>query len=88
MPDRGCAEERQRQDQEQDLPVVPAVASGGAIGFLSGLTGTGGGIFLSPLLVFTRWADMRESASLAAAFIMVNPVSGLLGNVSSVRDVP
>ena len=42
------------------------------IGLLSGLTGTGGGIFLSPLLIFTRWAETRDTGGVSAAFILVN----------------
>lgn len=70
------------------MPVVPAVASGGTIGLLSGLTGTGGGIFLSPLLLFTGWLDPRKTAGVSAAFILVNSVAGLAGNLASVRSLP
>jgi uncharacterized protein len=69
-------------------PLLPALGSGAGIGLLSGLTGTGGGIFLSPLLLLTRWADVRQSAGVSAAFILANSVSGLLGNVASVRSLP
>ncbi len=53
--------------------------AGGAIGFLSGLVGIGGGIFLSPLLLLTRWAASRQVAATASVFILVNSISGLLG---------
>lgn len=65
-----------------------AVASGAGIGFLSGLTGVGGGIFLSPLMLLRGWADMRRTAAVSVAFILVNSVSGLLGHISSVRSLP
>lgn len=52
---------------------------GAAIGYLSGLTGVGGGIFLSPILLLLRWTDMRTNAAIAAAFIFVNSVAGLFG---------
>jgi uncharacterized protein len=55
---------------------------------LSGLTGTGGGIFLSPLLMFMGWAETRQASGLSAAFILVNSAAGLLGNVSSVGALP
>jgi hypothetical protein len=71
-----------------DPPVVPAAASGGVIGVLSGLTGTGGGIFLSPLLLFAGWAETRESAGVSAAFILANSLAGLAGHVSSVQSLP
>jgi len=70
------------------LPVTTALILGAAIGLLSGLTGVGGGIFLSPLLLFMRWADPRQTAGVSAAFIFVNSISGLLGHVSIVRAVP
>jgi hypothetical protein len=56
-----------------------SVAIGAALGFLSGLTGVGGGIFLSPLLLLLRWTRMRENAAIAAAFIFVNSIAGLGG---------
>jgi uncharacterized protein len=71
-----------------DIPTLPAVASGGVIGLLSGLTGTGGGIFLSPLMLFTGWAGTRPTSGASAAFILANSVAGLAGNVASVQDLP
>ena len=77
------------------LPVVArrpalfaAVVSGAAIGFLSGLTGVGGGIFLSPLLLYAGWAETRETSAVAAPFILVNSIAGLLGHISSVERLP
>ena len=69
-------------------PVVPAVALGGLIGLLSGLVGVGGGIFLSPLLLFSRWASVRTTSAVSAVFILVNSLSGLAGNLASVRFLP
>lgn len=65
-----------------------ALTLGAAIGLLSGLTGVGGGIFLSPLLVLTGWATVRESAAPTAAFILVNSVAGLLGLLSRQPTLP
>jgi uncharacterized membrane protein YfcA len=72
------------QPQVRPIPLWAALLSGASIGLLSGLTGTGGGIFLSPLLLFLGWAETRQSSGLAAGFILVNSIAGLLGNVSSV----
>jgi hypothetical protein len=69
-------------------PLWAALLCGGVIGLLSGLTGTGGGIFLSPLLLFMGWAETRQSSGLAAAFILLNSVAGLLGNISGVGMLP
>jgi uncharacterized protein len=57
--------------------------AGASIGFISGLTGVGGGIFLSPLLVLTGLCTVRQSAPLSAAFILLNSITGLLGVLSS-----
>jgi uncharacterized membrane protein YfcA len=68
-------------------PVV-AVGVGAAIGLLAGLTGTGGGIFLTPVLLFTGWATTRQAAGMSAAFILANSSAGLAGNVTSVQALP
>lgn len=61
-------------------PVI-AAGAGGFLGLLAGLTGTGGGIFLSPLMIFSGWADARKTAGVAAAFIFCNSVAGLAGQI-------
>ena len=61
-------------------PMWAALFCGAAIGLLSGLTGTGGGIFLSPLLIFMAWGTTKQSGGVAAAFILANSIAGLLGN--------
>jgi len=70
------------------VPTVPAIAIGGAIGFLSGLTGTGGGIFLSPVVLIAGWAETRAASGLAAGFILANSISGLAGNISRLAALP
>lgn len=70
------------------VPTVPAIAIGGAIGLLSGLTGTGGGIFLSPTLLIAGWAEQRATAGLSAAFILANSVAGLAGNLARLAALP
>ena len=69
-------------------PIVVALLCGTGIGFLEGLTGTGGGIFLSPLLLFMGWAETRETGGVAAAFILVNSAAGLAGNPASLGALP
>lgn len=56
---------------------------GGAIGFLSGMVGIGGGIFLAPLLHLLRWDSAKTIAATASFFILVNSVSGLIGQMSN-----
>ncbi len=65
-----------------------ALPIGAGLGFVSGLTGVGGGIFLSPLLLFLRWADMRTTAAVSAAFILVNSIAGLIGLLLSHAHMP
>jgi uncharacterized protein len=65
-----------------------AISIGAGLGFLSGLTGTGGGIFLTPLLLFCRWAQIRQAAAVSALFILVNSIGGLIGYFTAVRSIP
>lgn len=65
-----------------------AIASGAGLGFLSGLTGTGGGIFLTPLMLFCRWAKVKQVAAVSSLFILLNSSSGLAGYVQSGRQLP
>lgn len=65
-----------------------ALSSGAGLGFLAGLTGTGGGIFLTPLLLLNQWATVKSAAAVSALFILVNSIAGLLGNLSSTRSFP
>ena len=63
-------------------------ALGGAIGLLSGLTGVGGGVFLTPALLALRAAPVREVAATSAAFILVNSLAGLAGRLVAGGTIP
>jgi uncharacterized protein len=65
-----------------------ALSTGGVIGFLAGLTGTGGGIFLTPLFYFFHWAEAKQISAVSALFILTNSIAGLLGNLSSAQRIP
>ncbi|NOT83170.1 MAG: sulfite exporter TauE/SafE family protein [Gallionella sp.] len=69
-------------------PRLQALMSGGGIGLLSGLTGTGGGIFLTPLLLFKGWAQVKQAAAVSALFILVNSAAGLAGYFSNAKLLP
>jgi uncharacterized protein len=79
-----------RGDPPQTFPPSrpTAISVGAGLGFLAGLTGTGGGIFLTPLLLFCRWAHIRQAAAVSALFIWVNSVAGLVGYFTKVHSVP
>jgi uncharacterized membrane protein YfcA len=67
---------------------VVALAAGAVLGALAGLTGIGGGVYLSPLLVFAGWADPQRATGIAASFIVVNSLAGLAGRASSLATLP
>jgi uncharacterized membrane protein YfcA len=75
-------------DQQNVLKQTPllrfstAGVFGGFLGFLAGLTGIGGGIFLAPLLYFLRWGHPKEIAGMCSLFIFVNSLSGFFGHTS------
>jgi uncharacterized membrane protein YfcA len=68
------------------LPV--ALMVGLVLGLLSGLTGVGGGIFLSPLLLLAGWSTLRTTAATSVAFILVNSAAGLLGQLHAMAAIP
>lgn len=65
-----------------------SVPTGAALGLLAGLTGTGGGIFLTPLLLIMRWATTKQAAAVSALFILLNSIAGLVGTMASTRVLP
>ena len=73
---------------ERPFPFKLALLAGAGIGLVSGLIGIGGGIFLSPLLLLTGWADTRKALGITAAFVLVNSTAGLLGYVSQANSLP
>lgn len=64
------------------LPLKWTLPSGAAIGLVSGIVGVGGGIFLSPLMLLSRWASVKQTAATSAPFIVLNAAAGLLGRLS------
>jgi uncharacterized membrane protein YfcA len=71
----------------RDPPVRVALLAGAGLGLLSGLTGTGGGIFLTPLLLFAGWARPKRCCGIGP-FILLNSISGPAGNVMSTSQLP
>ena len=85
---RQASAEREAVADSVAPPVGAALPIGAGLGFLSGLTGVGGGIFLSPVLLFLGWASTKRTAAVSVWFILVNSASGLLGHLASVQSVP
>ena len=80
---------RKSDPPDENPPTKPAaIGVGAGLGFLSGLTGTGGGIFLTPLLLFCKWAMIRQAAAVSALFILVNSTGGLVGYFSKTHSIP
>ena len=71
----GRSGEEMREVREP--PIAWAMLIGAAMGLLAGLTGVGGGIFLSPLLLMLGWAGTKQTSAVAAPFILVNSIAGL-----------
>jgi uncharacterized membrane protein YfcA len=84
----GVTASRAGEEFAPRVPAILGVLSGAVIGLLAGLTGTGGGIFLTPLMIAAGWAGTRFAAGTSALFILANSISGLAGNVGAVGNVP
>jgi uncharacterized membrane protein YfcA len=69
-------------------PPIPVAFAGGTIGLISGLTGNGGGIFLSPIMILAHWSDGKSAAGTSALFTLVNSVVGLLVVGSRMPQMP
>jgi len=80
---------RPTADAPTNPPAAPvALGSGAGIGLLAGLTGTGGGIFLTPLLIHLRWAPVKVAAAVSAPFILCNSAAGLAGTFGATQTLP
>jgi uncharacterized membrane protein YfcA len=86
---RGFKNNDQRTDLAESLiPIAPALFIGAAIGLLSGLTGTGGGIFLSPVVLLAGWAGPKETSGISAPFILINSAVALIAGTLSWAALP
>jgi uncharacterized membrane protein YfcA len=80
---------RQREHALRPRPSAVFLAGIGILfGFLAGVTGVGGGIFLSPVLILARWEEPRRTAGASAVFILVNSAAGLAGHLAAGGIVP
>lgn len=74
--------------QGRRVPWAAGLIAGGVIGTLSGLTGTGGAIFLTPLLLFAHWMPTREASGTSVAFVWINSLTALAGLLQSQQALP
>ena len=80
---------RPRDPEELKLPGRwTLLATGSGLGLMAGLTGTGGGVFLSPWMLLRRWCCTRQAAAVSVVFILMNSIAGLVGFVCSAQPLP
>lgn len=84
----GRADSDDAHAQGRRVPWAAGLLAGGAIGTLSGLTGTGGAIFLTPLLLFAHWMPTREASGTSVAFVWINSLTALAGLLQSEQTLP
>lgn len=82
-----------RKGSDSDLPPVhppfiPALLTGAVIGFVSGTTGTGGGVFLAPAILVMNWVSVRRTAAVTAAYNLLNSAAALIGAYSILGALP
>lgn len=82
----GASKPETSQIKPVKRPILMALGAG--LGLLAGLTGVGGGIFLSPILLTFNWAKTKVVSGVAAAFILANSISGILGVLSKSPTLP
>ncbi len=71
--------DKTEKEQLKESNMLKDASFGGLIGFVSGMVGIGGGIFLAPLLHLTKWDIPKRIAATSSFFILVNSIAGLLG---------
>lgn len=79
---------RRDANAAKEPPFVASLIVGGAIGFGSGITGIGGGIFLAPLVMMLGWAETRQAAAISASFNLLNSAAALAGVWATVTALP
>ena len=71
-----------KQKSYKNIPFLVSVIIGGILGFISGIVGIGGGIFLSPILFLIRVARPKHIVTAASLFILINSVFGIVGQLT------
>ena len=68
-----------KETSYRKIPILVSIFIGGALGFISGVVGIGGGIFLSPILFLVRAGRPKQIVTTASLFILINSISGIIG---------
>ena len=71
-----------KEDNYRKIPIIISIFIGGILGFVSGVVGIGGGIFLSPILFLIRAAKPNHIITMASLFILINSLSGIIGQLT------
>jgi uncharacterized membrane protein YfcA len=77
-----------RKEPPHAPPFLPALLTGAGIGFVSGMTGTGGGVFLAPIILLMNWVEVRRAAAVSAAYNLLNSVAALGGAYATLNQLP
>ena len=76
-----------REESYQKIPVPISIVIGGVLGFISGVVGIGGGIFLSPILFLIRAGRPKYIITVASLFILINSISGIIGQLTKIFQI-
>ena len=76
------------RDAVRPMPIAVGVLLGVVIGFASGLTGVGGGVYLTPILLLMKWADTKTAAGVSATFILANSAAAIVGRILKAQSFP
>lgn len=69
-------------------PFMAALATGAVFGFVSGTTGTGGGVFLAPIILTMHWGTARQTAATTAVYNLMNSIAALIGAYAAWDHIP
>jgi uncharacterized protein len=76
------------KERPHEPPFLPALITGAGIGIVSGMTGTGGGVFLAPIILLMNWVEVRSAAAVSAAYNLLNSIAALAGTYATLNHLP
>lgn len=78
---------RNETDETKSVNLYYALLIGAVLGFVSGVIGIGGGIFLSPIILLLRWGTLKQTAAVSSLFIVTNSLAGILGMMNQKIEI-